>query len=529
MFRNVVRGVARTQGVQAKRAIACPADEPSFYEMVEINYNEASKLVEGALMAKAKETYSLMDANERKKRRNQDEAHALAEIRGILASMRPCNHVIQINFPIQRDNGSYENITGYRAQHSQHRLPTKGGMRYSLDVCEDEVKALAALMTWKCAVVDVPFGGGKAGICINAKEYSEGELEKITRRFARELAKKGFLGPAIDVPAPDMATGEREMAWMADEYAKTLGYGNLNAKGCVTGKPISQGGIHGRTSATGRGIFHGTDIFMNDEYFMDKVGLSTGIAGKSVVVQGFGNVGFHAARYFKRAGAKIVGVIEWDGSLWNENGIDPIELDAYKLDNGGVKGFPGAEACEDVMYKECDVLLSCAMEKVIHKANAHLIKAKVISEGANGPITPAGHDILLKNEKLVIPDMYVNAGGVTVSYFEWLKNLSQVSFGKLSFKYQEDTNLALLKSVEDSMHESGLAQVHVSANPEMQSRMQGASEKDIVQSGLQYTMERSAKQIISRVHAYDLGLDVRKAAFVLACEKVYDTTNTAGF
>merc|ERR1712127_468448 len=234
-------------------------------------------------------------------------SQALSEIRGILASMRPCNHVIQINFPISRDDGSYENITGYRAQHSQHRLPTKGGMRYSLDVCEDEVKALAALMTWKCAVVDVPFGGGKAGICINAKDYSETELEKITRRFARELAKKGFLGPSIDVPAPDMATGEREMAWMADEYAKTIGYGDLNAKGCVTGKPISQGGIHGRTSATGS-------------------------AGKSVVVQGFGNVGFHAARYFKRAGAKIVGVIEWDGSLWNENGIDPLELDAYKLD-----------------------------------------------------------------------------------------------------------------------------------------------------------------------------------------------------
>ena len=311
--------------------------------------------------------------------------------------------------------------------------------------------------------------------------------------------------------------------------SQTFSHGDLNAKGCVTGKPISQGGIHGRTSATGRGIWHGTDVFMDDAYFMDLVGLSTGIAGKSVVVQGFGNVGFHAARYFKRAGAKIVGVIEWDGSLWNENGIDPLELDAYKLDNGGVKGFPGAEAREDVMYAECDVLLSCAMEKVIHKANAHLIKAKVISEGANGPITPAGHDILLKNNKLVIPDMYVNAGGVTVSYFEWLKNISQVSFGKLSFKYQEDTNLALLQSVQDSMHQGGLSQINVGPNANMASRMQGASEKDIVQSGLQYTMERSAKQIISRVHEYDLGLDVRKAAFVLACEKVYDTTNTAGF
>merc|ERR1712071_308589 len=511
--------------------MACPADEPSFNQMCGIFYDDAAKPVEDHLVAQAiKETEKpLLDRQAKRDALNTTREQKLGRIRGILAAIKPCNHTLEINFPLQRDDGTYENITGYRAQHSQHRLPTKGGMRYSLDVCEDEVKALAALMTWKCAVVDVPFGGGKAGICINAKDYSETELEKITRRFARELAKKGFLGPSIDVPAPDMATGEREMAWMADEYAKTIGYGDLNAKGCVTGKPISQGGIHGRTSAAGRGIWHGTDVFMDDAYFMDLVGLSTGIAGKSVVVQGFGNVGFHAARYFKRAGAKIVGVIEWDGSLWNENGIDPLELDAYKLDNGGVKGFPGAEAREDVMYAECDVPLSCAMEKVIHKANAHLIKAKVISEGANGPITPAGHDILLKNNKLVIPDMYVNAGGVTVSYFEWLKNISQVSSGKLSFKYQEDTNLALLQSVQDSMHQGGLNQINVGPNENMASRMQGASEKDIVQSGLQYTMERSAKQIISRVHEYDLGLDVRKAAFVLACEKVYDTTNTAGF
>merc|ERR1712159_565572 len=371
MGNTIAGGISKAVQKTPVRAIACPPEEPSFYEMVEINYNEASKLVEQQLMSKAKQTYALMDSVEKAKRRKQTLTETTKHVEGVLSSMRACNHVVQINFPLKRDDGTFEMITGYRAQHSQHRTPTKGGMRYSLDVCEDEVKALAALMTWKCTVVDVPFGGGKAGICIDAKQYSEGELEKITRRFARELAKKGFLGPSIDVPAPDMATGEREMTWMADVYSKTIGYGDLNAKGCVTGKPISQGGIHGRTSATGRGIYHGTDIFMEDEYFMNLVGLSTGIAGKSVVVQGFGNVGFHAARYFARAGAKIVGVIEWDGSLWNENGIDPVELDAYKLDNGGVKGFPGAQAKEDVMYAECDILLSCAMEKVIHKDNAH--------------------------------------------------------------------------------------------------------------------------------------------------------------
>lgn len=525
MFSKVAR--------QSVRALAhVPAGEPTFNEMVSINFDKAAAMVEDKLVQDAGKQYTLMDSAEKKKRRGQTLEEVQHQIRGILQSMKPCNHILQVNFPLRRDDGSYEVIQGFRAQHSQHRMPTKGGMRYSLDVCEDEVKALAALMTWKCAVVDVPFGGGKAGIKIDARKYSESELERITRRFATELAKKGFLGPAIDVPAPDMATGEREMAWMADQYAKTIGYGDMNAAGCVTGKPISQGGIHGRTSATGRGIYHGTDIFCQDKHFMDLVGLTTGLEGKSVVVQGYGNVGFHAARYFHRAGAKVVGVIEYNGSLWNDEGIVPEDLDNYRLDNDTIVGFPGAKAIseDEAFYADVDILLSCACEQVIHKDNAHKIRAKIISEGANGPITPNGHDILVKNGKLVIPDMYINAGGVTVSYFEWLKNINHVSFGRLNFKYNEDTNFALLGSVADSMTahfpDSGIT---VGPNANMMNRMNGASEKDIVQSGLQYTMERSAKQIISRVHAYDLGLDVRSAAFILACEKVYNTTHQAGF
>jgi len=536
MMRRLLTNASRARNtiqLSSRTVMPCPPDEPSFNEMCELNYNEAAKVVEQSLVESAKQTYALMDNQAKRKAKNHNQDDKIQEIRGILKSMKPCNHVIQINFPLRREDGSYEIITGYRAQHSQHRLPTKGGIRYSLDVCEDEVKALASLMTWKCAVVDVPFGGGKAGLCIDASKFTEQELEKITRKFARELAKKGFLGPAVDVPAPDMATGEREMAWMADEYSKTFGYGQIQAKGCVTGKPILQGGIHGRTSATGRGVYHGTDIFMNDPFFMEKVGLTCGLEGKTVVVQGFGNVGFHSARYFQRAGAKVIGVIEHNCSLWNPDGIDAIDLDEYRLGTGpqqGIKGYPGAKEVpeDDVMFADVDILLACAKEQVIHKGNAHMIKAKVISEGANGPITPAADKILLEKNVLVVPDMFANAGGVTVSYFEWLKNIQQVSFGKLSFKYTEDTNMAMFGSINDSLNHVGV-NANIKPNDAMQQRMTGANEKDIVQSGLQYTMERSAKQIIEKVHKYDLGLDVRKAAFSLACEKVYETTCTAGF
>lgn len=495
--------------------------------MCGINYDRASAVVEQRLLAQATKTYPLMDKEARRKARNHNADAEMGEIKGLVAQMKPCEQIIEFQFSIRKENGEFELIKGYRAQHSTHRTPTKGGMRYSLDVCADEVKALATLMTWKCAVLDVPFGGGKAGICIDASKYTGGELEKITREFARKLARHGFLSPSVDVPAPDMATGEREMAWMADEYTKGPGYyrNEASPNACVTGKPINQGGIHGRTSATGRGIYHGTDVFMNDQFFMDKVGLTTGLQGKTVVVQGFGNVGYHAARYFKRAGAKVVGVIEYNCSLWNEDGFDPEDLDNYRLSQAdGIKGYPNANEVseEEALYADCDILLACAKEQVIHKNNAHMIRAKVISEGANGPITPAADEILRNNNQLVIPDMFVNAGGVTVSYFEWLKNIQKVSFGKLDFKYNEDTNNALLRSIAGSLG------TDIQPSAELMARMQGASEKDIVQSGLQFLMERSARQIIQRVHEYDLGLDVRQAAFVVAIEKVYETTKIAG-
>jgi len=528
-MRRILRSSIRSAG-----GIQIPDGEPSFYEMVEVFFDKGASLVENKLINDIRET-DLTDSKTKLRNRQMTDIQKTNKVRGIMAHMKPCNHILQVNFPLKRDNGEFEMITGFRAQHSQHRTPTKGGMRYSLDVCQDEVQALAALMTWKCSVVGVPFGGAKAGICIDAKAYSESELERITRRFANELAKKGFLGPHLDVPAPDMSTGEREMAWMADQYSQTIGYNDINANSCVTGKPLSQGGIHGRTSATGRGIFHGTEVFAREEDFMSACGLSTGIKGKSVIVQGFGNVGFHAARYFARAGAKIVGVVEWDGAIVNrEDGITPMELENYRLDHGTINGFPNATATDgELLFEEVDILLLCAKEQVIHRENAGKVQAKLISEGANGPITPAAHEILVENNTLIVPDLYVNAGGVTVSYFEWLKNINHVSFGRLTFKYNEDTNRALLESVSTSLQAKfgrlDGDRIPIVPNENMEQRMQGASEKDIVQSGLHYSMERSGKAIARTAREYNLGADLRTAAYILAIEKVYRSTHESGF
>ncbi|MGB5028403.1 MAG: Glu/Leu/Phe/Val dehydrogenase, partial [Chitinophagaceae bacterium] len=334
---------------------------------------------------------------------------------GILDQIRQCNAVFQMRFPLKRDDGTIEVIEAYRVQHSHHKTPCKGGIRFAAEVNQDEVMALAALMTYKCAIVNVPFGGGKGGIKINPKKYSTFELEKITRRYTSELIKKKFIGPGTDVPAPDYGTGEREMSWILDTYT-AMHPGEIDAAGCVTGKPITQGGVRGRREATGLGVFFGVREVCNMPDIMGKLGLSVGVEGKNVVVQGLGNVGYHSAKFFQDAGAKIIALAEYEGAIWNKDGLDVDAVFNHRKTTGSILNFPGAtnfKESSEALEMECDILIPAALENVIDGDNAPRIKAKLIGEAANGPLTPEADEIFSAKGIVVIPDMYLNAGGVT--------------------------------------------------------------------------------------------------------------------
>ncbi|MES2778010.1 MAG: Glu/Leu/Phe/Val dehydrogenase [Bacteroidota bacterium] len=434
---------------------------------------------------------------------------------GILEQIKQCNAVYQIRFPLKRDDGSIEVIEAYRVQHSQHKSPCKGGIRFSEAVNQDEVMALAALMTYKCAIVNVPFGGGKGGIKINPRAYSVYELEKITRRYTSELVKKNFIGPGVDVPAPDYGTGEREMAWIVDTY-QSLRPGEIDSAGCVTGKPLSQGGVRGRKEATGLGVFYGVREVCNMEAEMTKLGLTTGVEGKRIVVQGLGNVGYHSALFFQQAGAIIVGLAEYEGAIWSMEGLDIDAVFNHRKTTGSILNFPGSTnfaKSTDALEMECDILIPAALENVINKDNADNIKAKIIGEAANGPLTPDADDILTAKNVLVVPDMYLNAGGVTVSYFEWLKNLSHVRYGRMEKRFTENMNTHILGQIE------GLTGKTVSQQ-ERDFILHGADEVDLVRSGLEETMTTATREIMDCWRANPSIENMRTAAFVVAINKV---------
>ena len=442
--------------------------------------------------------------------------------KGILAQIKACNSVYKMNFPV-RVGKEVKVVEAYRVQHSHHKLPTKGGIRFSTNVNQDEVMALAALMTFKCAIVDVPFGGAKGGINIDPYSTDEKDLEKVTRRYTIELIRKGFIGAGIDVPAPDMGTGAREMAWILDTY-QTIKPDDISSYGCVTGKPVSQAGIRGREEATGLGVYYGIKEAVSYEDDMKELGLTTGIKGKTVVVQGLGNVGYFAARFLEDAGAKIIGVAEYDGSIYNPKGIDIQKLKRHWKNTNKYSNYKDAKTLKssmDALEIDCDILIPAAMENVITRHNMRKIKAKIIGEAANGPITPIAHEYLVKKGLMVIPDLYLNAGGVTVSYFEWLKNLSHVRFGRMQKRFDQYAYSKLVETTEKLTNKK-------IGNKRRQMLTQGPDEIDLVYSGLEETMVGAYQNIRTKFKRAKNIEDLRTAAYVCSIEKIAQSYELMG-
>jgi glutamate dehydrogenase (NAD(P)+) len=450
-----------------------------------------------------------------------DRAVALMDLGpGLAQKIRVCNATYTVRFGV-RLRGSIHTFTGYRSVHSEHMEPVKGGIRYSLAVNQDEVEALASLMTFKCALVETPFGGSKGGLCIDPREWEPHEMEQITRRFAYELVKRDMINPAQNVPAPDMGTGEREMAWIQDQYQR-MNTTDINARACVTGKPLNAGGIQGRIEATGRGVQYALREFFRHPEDVAKAGLAGTLDGKKVIVQGLGNVGFHAASFLSREdGARVVAVIERDGAVLSEDGIEVDLLHRHIQDTGGVQGFPGATFEPDgakVLEAECDILIPAALEGVIHEGNAARIKAPLIIEAANGPVTSEANDILVRKGCIVIPDLYANAGGVTVSYFEWVKNLSHIRFGRMERRAEEARHQVLVDELERL---SKNREVAWTLSKDFKERyLRGDGELELVRSGLDDTMRGAYGAMREVWHARNDVPDLRTAGFIVSIARI---------
>ena len=465
-----------------------PKNEPTFRESVDLMYNRA---------------VALMDLPP-----------------GLEEKIRVCNATYTVRFGV-RLRGQIQTFTGYRSVHSEHMEPVKGGIRFSLGVNQDEVEALAALMTFKCALVETPFGGSKGGLCVDPRIYDEHEMELITRRFAYELIKRDLINPSQNVPAPDMGTGEREMSWIADQYAR-MNTTDINAKACVTGKPPHAGGIAGRVEATGRGVQYALQEFFRHPEDIAKAGLTGSLDGKTVVVQGLGNVGYHAAKFLSTEdGSVVTGIIERDGALVDDKGLDVDAVHQWIAKHGGVKGYADATYVEDgaaVLEKECDILIPAALEGVINLSNAAKIKAPLIIEAANGPVTSGADDVLREKGTVIIPDMFANAGGVTVSYFEWVKNLSHIRFGRMQRRQEEARHQLVVNELQRLDDHLGDAW---SMSPNFKERyLRGADELELVRSGLDDTMRASYQAMRETWHSRDDVDDLRVAAYLVSIGRV---------
>jgi glutamate dehydrogenase (NAD(P)+) len=448
---------------------------------------------------------------------------------GLEEKIRVCNSTYTVRFGV-RLRGEIKTFTGYRSVHSEHMEPVKGGIRFALSVNQDEVEALAALMTYKCALVEAPFGGSKGGLCIDPRAWDDHELEQITRRFAYELIKRDLISPAQNVPAPDMGTGEREMAWIADQYAR-MNTTDINARACVTGKPPHAGGIQGRVEATGRGVQYALQEFFRHPEDAARAHLSGSLDGKRVIVQGLGNVGYHAAKFLSQDdGAKIIAVAERDGAVVNDAGLDIEALKAHMAQTRGlVQGFPGGTflpSSAAALELPCDILIPAALEGVIHKGNAARIQAPLILEAANGPVTYGADEILRQKGTVIIPDLFANAGGVTVSYFEWVKNLSHIRFGRMQRRAEEARSRLLVEELERLSADKGLGWT---LSPDFKRRfLEGSDELTLVRSGLEDTM-RGAYQAMRAVwHDREGVEDLRVAAYVVSVDRVAKTYQSKG-
>ena len=453
-----------------------------------------------------------------------DKAISLIDISpGLAQKIKVCNSTYTVRFGVKL-RGDIHTFTGYRSVHSEHKEPVKGGIRFATSVNQDEVEALAALMTYKCALVEAPFGGSKGGLHIDPTQWEPDEIEKITRRFAYELIKRDLIHPSQNVPAPDMGTGEREMAWIADQFRR-MNTSEINADACVTGKPLNKGGIIGRVEATGRGVQYALQEFFRHKDDVKTSGLSGSLAGKRIIVQGLGNVGYHAAHFLSTEdGCKITAVIERDGAVINDDGIDINQLQTHLIENKGVKGFSGANYVSngsEILEKDCDILIPAAMEGVINLSNAQRIKADVIIEAANGPVTAGADEILTAAGTIIIPDMYANAGGVTVSYFEWVKNLSHIRFGRMQRRQQASSNHILVEEMERLIGKP--------VSEDFKNKFfKGAGELELVRSGLEDTMCTAYQQMHDTWRSNENIDSLRTAAYVLALTKVADSYRALG-